>query len=95
MSINENTATSRVDVYTKVTSAIINAIEQGVGALSIRVVPCRQRLRRSECTGPTADGGAIAAEERWHSCVTLSGEVRRRFLPTLKWGSSTLLSVIL
>ncbi len=31
MSTNENTATEKVDVYAKVTSQIINAIEQGVG----------------------------------------------------------------
>jgi hypothetical protein len=31
MSTNENTSTEKLDVYTRVTSQIINAIEQGVG----------------------------------------------------------------
>ena len=31
MSTNENTATEKADVYAKVTSQIVNAIEQGVG----------------------------------------------------------------
>jgi antirestriction protein ArdC len=35
MSTNENTATEKRDVYSTVTSQIINAIEQGVGKRAI------------------------------------------------------------